>query len=84
LICANCGASLASGKYADDPPHRDECFGLPWGSAIPGIIVGLIIVLLGVSWLLGLEFWHVFWNVFWALVLIIVGIWIIARTTRRH
>lgn len=82
--CTNCGASLLTGKYADDPPRRDECFGLPWGGAIPGIIFGLIIMLLGVSWLLGLQFWELFWRVFWGLVLIIVGIWIIARTTRRR
>jgi hypothetical protein len=83
-LCANCGASLVTGKYADDPPHRDECFGLPGGNAIPGIIFGLIVVLLGISWLLGLQFWQLFWNVFWGLVLIVVGIWIVTKTSRRR
>jgi len=79
VACKNCGASLETGKYADDPPHKYECFGLTWGGAIPGIIFGLIIMMLGVSWLMGLEFWTIFWRSFWGLILILIGIWIITR-----
>jgi len=79
VTCKNCGASLKTGKYAADPPHKDECFGLPWGGAIPGIIFGLVILLLGVSWLMGLEFWALFWRLFWGILLIALGIWIITK-----
>lgn len=79
VVCTNCGASLVTGKYDNDPPHRDECFGLPWGGAIIGTVFGLLIILIGISWLLGFEFW----TLFWPIVFIIIGIWIISRSIRR-
>lgn len=51
-----------------------ECFGLPHGGAIVGLIVGVIIILLGVSFVLGIEIW----NYLWALIIIVIGILIVA------
>ncbi len=52
-VCAKCGASL--GAY---PPLRrerkraeEECFGLPHGGAIAGLLIGTIIIIAGVAWL---------------------------------
>ena len=52
----------------------DECFGLPHGGAIAGIIFGLIIVMIGLAILSGLRIW----DYLWPLVIVIVGILIIA------
>lgn len=53
-----------------------ECFGLPHGGAIVGLIIGTIIILLGVSFVLEIEIW----NYLWALIIIVVGILIVAGT----
>lgn len=53
-ICVSCGASLETGeRYSRRHERRmeDECFGIPRGGSIVGIVIGLIIVLLGISWI---------------------------------
>lgn len=47
---------------------EQECFGLPHGGTIFGLIIGLIIILVGVSSLAGLNI------EFWPLIFIIFGI----------
>jgi len=86
--CSNCGADLQANKprrrrRMDDRP-REECFGLPYGGAIVGIIVGIFLILIGLS-----AFYPniVIRPYIWAIVLVIIGVLIIAgaiyRTTRR-
>ena len=76
-VCTQCGASLYPGV---EPTRRyerrreEECFGLPRGGAIAGIIFGVIIILAGLSWLLGFEFWENFWQ----LIVIIFGVLVLA------
>jgi len=53
---------------------KDECFGLPHGGAIVGIIFGIIILILGFAWLANINIW----NYMGPLAVIIVGILIIA------
>ncbi len=53
-----------------------ECFGLPHGGTIVGLIIGTIIILLGVSFVFEIEIW----NYLWALIIIVVGILIVAGT----
>ena len=77
VVCARCGASLETGTYVSRRYERrseGECFELPWGSAIVGVIVGLIIIFAGLSWLLGFAFW----KIFWPLIVIIFGILVLA------
>jgi len=50
-----------------------ECFGLPHGGTIFGLIIGIIIILVGISSLAGIEFW----SSFWAIIIIIFGVLII-------
>jgi len=45
-----------------------ECFGLPHGSLIFGLIIGIIIILIGVTSLAGIEL------EFWPLIIIIFGL----------
>jgi tetrahydromethanopterin S-methyltransferase subunit E len=71
--CVNCGSPLyenASVKAARG--KRDECFGLPHGSAIFGLVFGLIIILWGARELLG-------WTIdFGPFITIVIGILIVA------
>jgi len=63
--CVNCGASLydrrrrhgrRDGCYGSrDEEHQEECFGLPHGSAIVGILFGVAILILAVAWILSLT-----------------------------
>ena len=76
VVCAKCGAPLVT-----QPPWRrerrraeEECFGLPHGGAIVGLVIGIIIILVGVSSLLKIE-WG---DYLWALIIIVVGILMVA------
>ena len=50
---------------------EEECFGLPHGGTIVGLIIGIIIIVVGMSWLAGidLEIWPVLILIFGALIL---------------
>jgi len=52
--------------------QRDECFGLPKGRAIAGLVFGLLVVLFGLSTLFGWE------TNYMAFIVIIFGILIVA------
>lgn len=54
-FCVNCGANLQDTAYGK-MKKEDECFGLPHGGAIFGLFIGVIIILWGLSSLLG---WHI-------------------------
>ena len=91
-FCVNCGAALnimegerKHGSTCFGQPERrmeDECFGLPHGGAIVGIIIGIIIVLYG---LVNIYGWKLDIGVY---IPIIIGILIVAgaiyRLTRRR
>ena len=49
---------------------EDECFGLPHGGTIFGLVIGIMIVVLGLSWLAGidLEIWPVIIIIFGLLI----------------
>ena len=51
---------------------EEECFGLPHGGLIVGLILGIIIIIAGLSLLVGIALWF-----FWPVILIIFGILII-------
>jgi F0F1-type ATP synthase assembly protein I len=53
---------------------EEECFGLPHGGAIVGLIIGSIIVLVGLSWLIGAYLWRYIWP----LIVIAFGLLIVA------
>ncbi len=82
-FCARCGAHLAEEKkvrYVEKKEEdcygseEDECFGLPYGGAICGLIFGLFIVLGAV----GLFFGWSIWDYFWPIILVIIGVLIVA------
>jgi uncharacterized membrane protein YvbJ len=55
---------------------ENECFGLPHGGSIAGLIIGAIIILVGISIVLEIEIW----NYLWALIIIAVGALIVVGT----
>jgi hypothetical protein len=81
-VCSNCGAPLytVGQRYpGSDREHyrrvENECFGLPNGGMIAGVVIGLIIVLVG----LGL-FLQVTYGInlpFWPIIIIIFGVLIV-------
>lgn len=92
LVCIKCGASLETGTYESRRYERrrveSECFGLPHGGIILGLVIGVLILLWG-FW----EFMHIVNpTVFpsaniWPLVIIVLGLLIVLgalyRLTRR-
>lgn len=84
-FCINCGASLYG--LEKSRTIEEECFGLPHGGAIIGIIVGAFIIIIGVSLGLGLDF-ELWGRWFGTGILVIIGLLIIASAiyglTRRR
>ena len=75
-ICVNCKEPLSSYQTVRHERRRkeSECFGLPHGGAIGGLVIGLIIILLGVTSVLGIDFG----DYLWAFIIIIFGTLMVA------
>ncbi len=74
--CIKCGANLQTGTHISQRHERkkaeEDCFGLPNGNAIGGIILGIVVLLWGLTMILDITF-----N-FWYIILIIFGVLMIA------
>ena len=98
-ICINCGKALYAQGYAemkkgDDcfgerDKAEDECFGVPGGGSVFGLLFGAIIIVAAVSWAFGFDL-SIFWNnyigpLFVGAIglLIIIGSLIALRKSRR-
>jgi len=81
-FCGKCGANLQTGTVSSRRRERrkaeQECFGLPHGGAIAGIVFGVIILIWGITTMLQqtgiisetIEFWYI--------IIIIIGVLIVA------
>jgi len=81
--CTNCGAPLytVGARYpGSDREHyrrvENECFGLPNGGAIAALVFGIIIILIGVSLFLQVNY-SISVNI-WPIILVILGLLILA------
>lgn len=80
--CSNCGAPLYSAN-ADNRPytrhdhHYDDRNGYHRGNTIAGLIIGIIILLIGFSFLVN-ELYGISLP-WWPIIVIIIGIFLIAR-----
>jgi len=81
-VCVKCGAPLRS---VSAPPWRrerkraeEECFGLPHGGAIVGLIIGIIIIFVGLSSLAGIDIGESIGRYGWPLIVIVFGILLVA------
>jgi len=81
LVCVHCGASLETGTPVSRRYERrrveDECFGLPHGGAIAGIVIGLLILLWGAFTLAQQTGLISRTPDIWPLAIIIIGVLII-------
>jgi len=80
VVCVKCGASLQTGAYLSRRYERrhaeEECFGIPRGGAVVGLIFGVIIVVFGLTLFLNRVYgWSIdIWGIMWPLIVIIFGI----------
>lgn len=51
---------------------EEECFGLPHGGSIFGLVIGIIIIVVGMAWLAGIDL------EIWPLIVLIFGVLIIS------
>jgi len=82
-VCSNCGAPLytVGQHYAgSDREHyrrmENECFGLPNGGMIVGIVIGLIIIIFGLGFFLQSVYGISFPDL-WPLIIVIFGVLIL-------
>jgi ribosomal protein L37E len=84
-VCSNCGAPLYTVGQNYPGSEREhyrrvegECFGLPNGGMIAGIVFGIIIILVGLGLFLQSSGYIAdFWSIFWPFIIIIFGILIL-------
>ena len=88
-VCSNCGAPLytVGQRYpGSDREHyrrvENECFGLPNGGMIVGIVIGVIIILVGLG--LFLQATYGISINFWPFIIIIFGILILLGALYRQ
>ena len=86
-FCTKCGASLQTGTVSSRRRERrkaeQECFGLPHGGAIAGIVLGAIILLWGISMLLQQTGVIAETFEFWYIIIIVIGILIVTGAIYR-
>jgi uncharacterized membrane protein YvbJ len=90
--CVKCGMSLQTGTRESRRIERrraeGECFGLPHGGAIAGIVIGALILIWGLLSIAQQQNWISTQIEFWWIAIIVLGILIIAggiyRSTRRY
>ncbi len=81
-VCSNCGAPLYTVGQQYPGSEREhykrvegECFGLPNGGMIAGIVFGTIIILVGLGLFLQASGYITnFWSYFWPFILVIFGL----------
>jgi uncharacterized membrane protein YvbJ len=81
-ICVKCQQTLGGYRTMRHGRRRaeDECFGLPHGGIIGALILGLFIILWGVSSLLDINFG----NYIWPFIIIIFGTLIVLGALYRY
>ena len=81
-FCSKCGANLQTGVSSSQRETREkaeeDCFGLPHGGIIAAIIIGVLIIIFGVTMLFGINFWE-----YWYIIIIIFGILLVAGAIYR-
>jgi len=81
-VCIKCGQPLVGTQPMRQYRRRreDECFGLPQGGAIVGLIIGVIIILWGISSIAEIDFG----SYFWPIIIIIFGILMVAGAIYKY
>ena len=76
VLCVNCKEPLGGNQTFRRERRRkeSECFGLPHGGSIAGLVIGFIIILWGVTSVLDINFG----SYLWAVVIVIFGTLMVA------
>ncbi|MFQ6073818.1 MAG: zinc-ribbon domain-containing protein [Candidatus Bathyarchaeia archaeon] len=95
-VCVGCGASLYAPRRVakrrgdgcfgprEERRFEEECFGLPYGGAIVGVIFGIIILVFGFAWLIGFSrIWEYIGPIMVILVGILIIVGVVYSATRR-
>lgn len=80
LVCVKCGASLETEKYPARYKRKhweEECFGIPYGSTVVVLAIGILIFLAGFFWLISQPPFNVQTPEIGAIAVIFFGILII-------
>lgn len=82
VTCVKCGATLQTGTIESRRHERrraeNECFGLPHGGIIAGLVFGILILFWGIFTIAQQQDWIEPSTEFWPIVIIILGILILA------
>jgi len=86
VVCVKCGASLVA-RPPWAPMRRraeEECFGIPHGGAVAGLVFGIIIILAGFVWVLqAAGVITKGWELIWPFIVIIFGILVLVGALYR-
>ncbi len=87
--CSKCGNTLKGDNHRRRSRdyrqrQRDECFGLPHGNIIAPLIIGVILILVGLSSVYGFEIWRYIWPAIIVIVGLLIIIGAIYNTRRRN
>jgi len=83
VFCSKCGSELKEGGHRHHKGHykqRDECFGLPHGGLIAGLIFGSLLIIFGLSSIFG---WTI-WNYIGPIIIVIIGVLIVLGAIYRY
>jgi len=87
VVCVKCGESLVARPPWTRARRRaaeEECFGIPHGGAVAGLVFGIIIILAGFIWVLQAA--HVIPSgveLLWPFIVIIFGILVLVGALYR-
>jgi len=84
VVCVKCGARLVTRPAWRRERRRpeEECFGIPHGGAIVGLVIGIIIILVGLSSLVGIDFGKYIWPliiIFFGLLMVVGALYAYSR-----
>ncbi len=92
-FCTSCGAALqlrrGRERSGDEcfgskrDREREECFGLPYGGMIAGVIFGIVIIVIGLAILWGLDIWRWIGPLFVVMLGILIVLGAVYTMTRR-
>jgi uncharacterized membrane protein YvbJ len=86
-VCSNCGASLKTPTFTRARRRRrddDICFGSTGGMNWFGLFIGIMIILVGITSLLGDTYWWATWDRLWPIPVILFGLVIIYNTLYKN
>ena len=85
--CSKCGKPLKEENNHRPRNYRrrqrDECFGLPFGNIIVPIIIGIVLIMIGLSSIYGFSVWQYLWPAIVIVVGLLIIIGAIYRTRRK-